>query len=305
MTTQEMKCILLLAETLNFSKAALELNITQPAFSRMIIRAEEELGFKVFLRNTRTVELSHEGEVFIIALRKAYAIYKSGIERSRDMLREGKALNIACSAEFVCLELAPYVLGFREAHPDIYVECTPAGAETVPEFLRNKQADLCFLFTDQERFNTDFEVEVIQKVPLHLVVNKENPLSRKEALEPKDLEHEKIIVLQMNMGAYETGSFGTPLFVLNKKFGLRLKESGMAAATQECLIHAACGQGVCFLAATLGYLVPPNCVMKKIEGVEFNLIALWNKGRFSKWAQMFLDCVRDGVNQNLCPERHK
>ena len=34
MTTLEMKCILVLAGTLNFSKAAKELNITQPAFSR-------------------------------------------------------------------------------------------------------------------------------------------------------------------------------------------------------------------------------------------------------------------------------
>lgn len=58
MTTQQIKCILTLAETLNFSKAAQELNITQPAFSRMIVRAEDEIGFKLFQRNTRAVTVS-------------------------------------------------------------------------------------------------------------------------------------------------------------------------------------------------------------------------------------------------------
>ncbi|MGN1004012.1 MAG: LysR family transcriptional regulator [Oscillospiraceae bacterium] len=300
MTTQEMKCILMLAETLNFSKSALELNITQPAFSRMIVRAEEELGFKVFLRNTRTVELSREGEAFIISLRKAFAIFNSGIEHSRDMLREGKSLNITCAAEFVCLELAPYVLEFKKEHPDIFVECIPTATENIPGLLRNKQADLCFIFADRERFNSDFGAEVIKKIPLHLLVNKENPLSQKDVLEPKDLEHEKIIVLQTNAGAYEIGSYGAPLFILNKRSGLHLKESEMAVTTQECLIRTACNQGVCFFASTLDYLVPPNCVLKKINGVDFNFIALWNKGGISKWAQMFLNRIEKDENDDLC-----
>jgi DNA-binding transcriptional LysR family regulator len=291
MTTQAMKCILILADTLNFRKAALEMNITQPAFSRMIVRAEEELGFKLFLRNTRNVELSREGETFIMSLQKAAAIYNSGIEHSRSMLREGKSLSITCAAEFVCVELAPYVLEFRKAHPDIFVECIPTATEKIPALLRNRQTDLSFIFADREKFNSDFSSKVIRKIPLYLVVNKENPLSQKEVLLPSELEDQKIIVLQTNAGAYEIGSYGAPLFILNKKFGLHLKESEVALTTQECVIHVACNQGVCFFALPLRNIVPPNCVMKRIEGVEFNFTALWNRGGISKWAQRFLNCV--------------
>ena len=76
MTSQTINAILALADTLNFSKAAAGMNITQPAFSRMISRAEEEVGFKIFIRNTRFVSLTHEGESFITFLRQATYLYR-------------------------------------------------------------------------------------------------------------------------------------------------------------------------------------------------------------------------------------
>ncbi len=297
MTTLEMKCILMLAETLNFSKAAQELNITQPAFSRMIARAEEELGFKLFTRNTREVKVSREGEAFILSLRQAAAIYKSGIDFSLNMLRKDNSLEIVCAAEFICLELAPHILEFRKKRPSLFVECTPVATERVPDRLRNKQADIGFIFTNQDHFSSDFASKVISKVPLHVVVNRENPLAKKETLHAADLEAEKFIVLQTNIGTYEIGTYGTPLVILNRKFGTHLKESSIVETTQACLLQVACNQGICFLTSWLPHLVPPNCVMKKLEGVEFNFTALWNKGGISKWAHMFLTGL-DDLNKN-------
>lgn len=295
MTTLEMKCILMLAETLNFSKAAQEMNITQPAFSRMIVRAEEELGFKLFLRNTRSVEISREGENFIVALRQSFAIYKAGIESSRNMLREDKSLIIACASEFVCLELAPYIVQFKKAHPDIFVECVPMATENIPDRLRTRQFDIGFIFADRDHFNSDFASHILKQIPLHLVVNQDNPLSQKEILAPYDLEQESLIVLRRNVGAYEIGTYGAPLLILNRNFGLHLKESAMAETTQESMMRVACNQGVCFLTSTLGYLVPQNCVMRRIDGVNFNFTALWNRGGLSRWAQLFLNEVKEGL----------
>jgi LysR family transcriptional regulator, glycine cleavage system transcriptional activator len=45
----------------SFSHAALELSLTQPAISRQIQSLEEEIGTTVFIRNTRTVELTGAG----------------------------------------------------------------------------------------------------------------------------------------------------------------------------------------------------------------------------------------------------
>lgn len=305
MTTLEMKAILTLTETLNFSKAALEMNITQPAFSRMILRVENELGFKLFIRNTRSVELTGEGEAFVMSLRKSYALYTSGIETSRKMLRLGKTLNITCAAEFICLELTPHVVEFRKRHLDVFVECIPTATENIPERLRNRQADIGFFFADREKFNSDFDSEVLKRVPLYVIMHQDNPLAQKTMLEPSDLEKEKIIVLQKNSGAYEIGSYGAPLFLLNKKFGLHLQEGDVAQTTQECLLRVACNQGVMLLAASLNYLLPDDCVMRELNGVDFNFLVLWNKGGLTSWARMFLNYVKQHLNLDLCLNEHK
>lgn len=295
MTTQEMKCILTLAATLSFTKAALEMNMTQPAFSRMIARAEEELGFKLFLRNTRVVELSREGKIFVLSLQRAFEFYQAGIEHAQSTSREGQSLNICCTAEFICQILAPYVLQFRKAHPNLFVECTPVQRETIPWLLRSGQSDLSFIFAAGENIHSDFSFEIIKRVPMHLIVNRENPLAQKETLEPADLKTENIIVYATNVDAYEIGSCGTPLFALNKKFGLNLRESEAVPSTQELLLRVACGYGICFFASFLEYMVPLNCVMRAVDWLDFNFIALWKGKQPSKYARMFLNFMqKDG-----------
>ena len=50
-----------MAETLNFSKAAVNLNIVQPALSRQIQQLEQDLGVVLFERNNRNVRLTPAG----------------------------------------------------------------------------------------------------------------------------------------------------------------------------------------------------------------------------------------------------
>src|SRR5210317_314206 len=53
-----------LTETNSFAKAAINLNLSQPALSRRIQKLEHELGTKLFDRTTRKVQLSYSGRNF-------------------------------------------------------------------------------------------------------------------------------------------------------------------------------------------------------------------------------------------------
>ena len=73
-----------LSEELNFTRAADRLKITQPALSKQIVELEKRLGFAVFKRDQKRVELTDAGQVFIRGCRDALAI----LERS---VRTGKS----------------------------------------------------------------------------------------------------------------------------------------------------------------------------------------------------------------------
>ena len=59
MNTFQLSCFLAVAETLSFARAAEQLNITQPAVTHQIHSLETELNVKLFVRTTRTVNLTH------------------------------------------------------------------------------------------------------------------------------------------------------------------------------------------------------------------------------------------------------
>ena len=62
MNMKQIEGFCLLAKTLNFSRAASRMYISQPAFSRMIVSLEEELGCQLFLRSKTEPKLTVAGE---------------------------------------------------------------------------------------------------------------------------------------------------------------------------------------------------------------------------------------------------
>lgn len=65
MNIHHLRSVAVLAEKLNFTRAAEELHIVQPALSRQIKQIEEVLGVSLFKRNKRNVELTAAGQYFV------------------------------------------------------------------------------------------------------------------------------------------------------------------------------------------------------------------------------------------------
>lgn len=70
MNFQQLRFVVSLADTKSFTKAAEQCNVTQPALSNAIGQFEEELGGKLFDRNTRSVVLTKFGESLIQEMRQ-------------------------------------------------------------------------------------------------------------------------------------------------------------------------------------------------------------------------------------------
>lgn len=64
MNSQELKCFVVAADRLNFTRAAKELYVTPPTVTHHIQHLEEELGVKLFIRDSKSVQLTTAGEIF-------------------------------------------------------------------------------------------------------------------------------------------------------------------------------------------------------------------------------------------------
>lgn len=64
MNTTQLECFMAVANFLNFSRAAEQLRITQPAVSHQINTLEDELGTKLFFRTSKSVRLTQAGHLF-------------------------------------------------------------------------------------------------------------------------------------------------------------------------------------------------------------------------------------------------
>src|SRR5699024_5752031 len=70
MELRHLKYFKIVAEELNFTKAAKRLNISQPPLSKQIKQLEEEIGARLFLRTNKKVELTDSGKFFLERVNK-------------------------------------------------------------------------------------------------------------------------------------------------------------------------------------------------------------------------------------------
>ena len=83
MNRLQLEYALALARYKNFTEAARHVYVTQPAFSKQIATLEKELGMKLFLRSSRTIELTPAGETMISAFKNIEHTYLMALKQAK------------------------------------------------------------------------------------------------------------------------------------------------------------------------------------------------------------------------------
>ena len=117
-STQALACFESAARHISYTKAAQELSLTQSAVSRQIQALEQEVGAALFLRHTRSVELSAAGALLLRATQPALEGVDNAVRQIRQSLGR-QSVTITTWASFASMWLIPRLEAFQQAHPDI------------------------------------------------------------------------------------------------------------------------------------------------------------------------------------------
>lgn len=203
MELRQLQYTLKIAEERNFSRAADKLHIAQPSLSQQLSKLEQELGVKLFQRNTSTVELTYAGASFIEHAKKIMDAVEQLRQEMDDIsqLRAGRV--VIGSMPITGSHLLPYVLpAFKEAYPDIQVALLEDTSLNLEKLTAGGGTDLSLLSLPLQEPSLTYEP--IGEEMIDLAVPPQHPLASLEARTEKvsleRLKDEPFIVLKKGQG---------------------------------------------------------------------------------------------------------
>lgn len=142
---------------MNFTKAARELNITQPAVSHHMHYLEQAYGTALFQHNGKRLQLTEAGEILrrtLITMKHDEQHLQKRMQQAASGTRDysfGATLSVA---EFMINE----ALGrFLQLHPDSHIQMQAAGTLGVIELSDFRlRHDIMFLFPKNSNFRADY-----------------------------------------------------------------------------------------------------------------------------------------------------
>ena len=131
------------AEERQFRRAAERVGLSQPALSAQLRELEEYLGAALLSRTTRSVNLTAEGEKFLVRARNILADLDSAVLEVRDhaSLRRGR-LSVAAIPSVASRLLPELVAAFMQRFPGIDVQMIELSSEGVERSVVNGNADV-------------------------------------------------------------------------------------------------------------------------------------------------------------------
>lgn len=141
------RCVVAVAHSLHFARAAAELGISPPALSKQLQEAESLLGTRLFLRSKRTVAITSAGALFVAEARRALEQLAQAQEVARRAGRgELGRLEIGYVGSAVYSGVLQRAFArFRAAHPDVILQSREVAMELLPGMLEQGELDFAFV----------------------------------------------------------------------------------------------------------------------------------------------------------------
>lgn len=190
------------AKNLNFSKSALEMDISQPAVSKHISEIEWQFGVPLFNRSAGKVALTKAGKVFLAHAERILASYR---EMEYEMSFLGKAsrghLTIGASTTIAQYLLPPILAKFIERFDGVEVSMKSGNSDSVEQWLLSGEIDVGLVENASRRSGIHYEHLLDDE--LVLVAGTRGRLGHTESIKPEHLKRIALVLREKGSGTRE------------------------------------------------------------------------------------------------------
>ena len=184
------------AKTLSFSEASKKLFISQSAVSQSIKALEKKLDQTLFIRSTKRVKLTPEGEILFKHIEPAVNLIIRGENQIMDANDlNGGQLRIGATDTICRYHLVPYLKEFHEHFPNVHIKVTNATSSRCVDLLENEVVDLVVTNYPNPRMNSIQNVRKIHEFHDVFIANQNYAHLKNKRLELEELLGYPILML--------------------------------------------------------------------------------------------------------------
>lgn len=183
---------LALEETRRFSLAAERCHMSPSAFSQMIGRLEEQVGLRLFDRDTRNVALTPEGEVFSQGAHRIAAEMKATLAELRDRAeRRTGRVDVAAPPSLAAGWLPECMARFRQRHPGIALRLFDEISDRSLQLILHGEVD--FGLNAQPGRELGLQARLLFDETSYVVCHADDPLARRKSVGLRELRDRPFI----------------------------------------------------------------------------------------------------------------
>jgi len=183
-----------LAETLNFTRAAERAHVTQSTLSHQIKQLEEQIGSKLFDRIGKRVVMTESGEVFLAFIQRALKEVDQGLGAlKRDPNALSGVVRVGTTQTFNLQFIPACVATFLARYPTVKVLVEELSANQIDAGLKSGGLDLGITY--RPIGPSDLRFEPLYNEELVLVVSAAHPFADRKRIRMVELHHQPLVLL--------------------------------------------------------------------------------------------------------------
>ncbi|MEV4556356.1 LysR family transcriptional regulator [Kitasatospora sp. NPDC049285] len=196
MELQQLRYVLAVADTRNFTRAAERCLVVQSALSHQIARLEQELGARLFERTSRKVRLTPAGEAFLPHARQCLdAAERAAAEVAAAVGEVRGRLAVGLIPTVTAVDIPLGLREFRSRYPQVRISLRVGASDELAELVRQGALDVAFLGLPPTARPPGVAVHELARGHLVAVVAPDHPLAGRPTVDLRTLATETFVDL--------------------------------------------------------------------------------------------------------------